>query len=65
MRTRTQVHDAIVGAILLVTLVLAKTGSHHWLYVTGAIALLMVSSVVTGFCPVYFLMNKLAPEKTG
>lgn len=63
MTTRTKVHDVIIGVIFLVTLLLAKEYTHHWLYVTGALAALMVISGLVGFCPLYFVLGKMMPDK--
>jgi len=58
-----RIHDGIVGALYLVSAVLAYTVNIQWLYLTGAIAVLQISSYFTGFCPVYFALNKMMPER--
>jgi len=57
--TRTQIHDGIVGLLITAGIVLGLKVATVWLYVTGAIGVLMVSSAFTGFCPVYFLIDQL------
>ncbi len=57
-----RIHDGIVGALYLLSAVLAYTVSIQWLYLTGAIAVLQISSYFTGFCPVYYLLNKIMPD---
>ena len=61
MQTKIKVHDGIVGALMLITIVLGVKVSHQWLYVPLAVSALMISSAFTGFCPVYFILNKLMP----
>ncbi len=60
-KTKIKIHDGIVGAAILTSVVLSVAVSPPWLYVAGDIGALMVSSAFTGFCPVYFVLNKLAP----
>src|ERR1041385_4453134 len=53
MTLKTRVHDGIVGALILTGALLGLTQGAPWLYATGALAGLMISSSFTGFCPVY------------
>ena len=59
---KTRIHDGIVGAVMLTTIVLGLKINATWLYVPAVISVLMVSSAFTGFCPVYFVLNKLMPD---
>ncbi len=61
MQTKIKVHDGIVGATILLSVVLAMTVNPQWLYLAGAISVLMVFSAFSGFCPVYFILNKMMP----
>jgi len=61
MKAKIKVHDGIVGVVILASVVLGLTVNLQWLYVAGAIGALMVSSAFTGFCPVYFVLNRLLP----
>jgi hypothetical protein len=63
MTRRMKVRDGIVGLLLLVTLVLAKEVSHHWLYATAALALLMVVNSFIDVCPVCFILRKTMPDE--
>ncbi len=60
---KTKIHDGIVGFVILACVVLGVTVAPAWLYVAGGIGALMVSSAFTGFCPVYFVLNKLLPDE--
>jgi hypothetical protein len=62
MKTKIKIHDGIVGAVILSSVVLGFTAGTSWLYVAGVIGALMVSSAFTGFCPVYFVLNKVLPR---
>ncbi len=61
MKSINKVHDGIVGAIILASVVLALKVNFQWIYLAGVISVLMVSSAFTGFCPVYFVLNKIMP----
>lgn len=64
MQTKIKIHDGIVGAVLLAGIVLGLKVDTRWLYLPGIISALMISSAFTGFCPVYFVLNKLMPADT-
>jgi hypothetical protein len=59
---KTKIHDGLVGAVILTSVVLALKVNLQWIYLAGGISALMVSSAFTGFCPVYFVLNKLMPD---
>lgn len=63
MKTKTKIHDGIVGTLYLLSIVLALNVNIQWIYVAGAIAVLQILSMFTGFCPVYFILNKIMPDK--
>lgn len=62
MKTKTKIHDGIVGIIYLLSIVLGATVNIQWLYLAGAVAVLQILSMFTGFCPVYFVLNKIMPD---
>ena len=66
MTLKTKIHDGIVGALVLTGTGLGLTQGATWLYATGALAVLMISSSFTGFCPVYFILDRvMAGEQPG
>lgn len=62
MKNKVKLHDGIVGAIYLLSVILALTVNIQWVYLAGAVAVLQISSYFTGFCPVYYVINKLMPD---
>ncbi len=60
--TKIRLHDAIVGILYGLSVVLASTLNIQWLYLAGAVAVLQIISPITKFCPVYFVLNKLMPD---
>lgn len=63
IHSKIKLHDGIVGSVYLLSIVLAATLNIQWLYLAGVVAVLQVMSAFTGFCPVYFILNKFMPEQ--
>lgn len=59
MQSKRRIHDGIVGAVIAAGVALAYWVSPTWLLLPGLIALAMVQSAFTGFCPVYFALDRL------
>lgn len=57
-QSKINIHDGIVGAIYLLSIVLAITVNIQWLYLAGTVAVLQILSLFTGFCPVYYILDK-------
>ena len=49
----------IAGAIVLMTLVLSLYHSPRWLYVTGFVAVNLMQSAFTNWCPMMTFLRKL------
>ena len=62
MHTKVRLHDGIVGATYMLSVILAATTSIQWLWVAGIVAGLQIISPITKFCPVYFVLNKMMPD---
>jgi hypothetical protein len=63
MKRITKIHDGIVGLIYMTSILLGALVDLNWLYLAGAVAVLQMMSTFTGFCPVYYLLNKIMPEQ--
>jgi len=61
-QSKIRAHDAIVGILYLISVILAFTVNIQWLYMAVAVAALQIISPITKFCPVYFILNKMMPE---
>lgn len=61
---KVKIHDGIVGATYLISIVLALTVNLQWLYLAGGVAVLQILSSFTGFCPVYYMLDKTMEPKT-
>jgi hypothetical protein len=62
-KTKTQIHDGIVGVVVVLSIVLALTVNMAWLWLAAIVGVLLISTLFTGFCPVYFMLNKLMPGR--
>lgn len=63
MTRKTRIHDGIVGAMAIAGALLGLTAGPVWLYATAALGALMVSSTFTGFCPVYFVLDRVMRDE--
>ncbi len=61
---KVRAHDAIVGVLYLISVVLAYQFGLQWLLIALAVAVLQIISPFTKFCPVYTVLNKLMPDST-
>jgi hypothetical protein len=62
-KAKVKIHDGLVGFIYLLSIILAVTVNLQWLYLAGAVAVLQIMSSFTGFCPVYYGLNKFMQPK--
>ncbi len=65
MHKQRRVHDAIVGSVITLGIALAYLVSPVWLLLPGVIGVLMIQSGFTGFCPVYYTLDKLGVGNQG
>lgn len=56
-RTR-RIHDGIAGAVITAGVALGYYMDPLWLLVPGLLGVTLLQSGVTGFCPVYYLLDK-------
>lgn len=58
-----RVHDGIVAAIILVSVLLGMYVNPLFFWLAVATGVIMFSSAFTGFCPVHFVLGKIMPPK--
>ncbi len=58
MNTKRKLHDGIVGAVLTVGSALAYWVDPLWILVPGVLGVTLLQSGLTGFCPLYFILDK-------
>ena len=52
-------HDGIVGAVITLGVLLGYFVAPVWLLLPGIIGVTLIQSAFTGFCPVYYTLDKL------
>lgn len=58
-----RIHDGIVGLVIFVFVALGYYGNPLWLLVPAVLGLVLIQSAFSGFCPLYFILNKSQPGK--
>ncbi|MEY4527418.1 MAG: hypothetical protein RL768_1137 [Nitrospirota bacterium] len=59
MNRKRRMHDAIVGVLVTAGVALGQYVGAQWLLFPAAIGITLVQSGLTGFCPVYFVLDRL------
>ena len=59
MNIKRRTHDGIAGAIISTGAVLGYYADPMWLWLPVIIGLTLVQSAFTGFCPVYYALDKI------
>lgn len=57
-----RIHDGIAGAVITVGVLLGYYVSPVWLLVPGVLGVTLVQSAFTGFCPVYYTLDKVGAQ---
>ena len=63
MNHKRRIHDAIVGLLVTAGVALGHYVSADWLILPAVIGVTLIQSGVTGFCPVYFALDRLLPSE--
>ena len=63
MKKKIRIHDGIIGAVLVISVILAVKVHAGWIWVPAILGALMVFAALSSFCPLYFVINKLMPEE--
>ncbi len=56
-----KVHDGIIGAVTLSSVVAGVMIDPMCFWLAGVIGAVMLSSAFTGFCPLHFVLSKIMP----
>ena len=58
MNKKRRIHDGIVGAVIAAGVALGYWIDPVWLLVPGLLGVTLLQSGITGFCPLYFILDK-------
>lgn len=56
-----RIHDGIAGAVLALGTWLGYAVDPVWLMVPGILGVTLLQSAFTGFCPVYYILDRTCP----
>lgn len=62
MNTKRKLHDGIVGAVITAGVYLGYSVDPMWLWVPGILGATLLQSGITGFCPLYFILDRCPME---
>lgn len=63
MNQKRRIHDGIAGALITAGVLLGTYGDPLWLWLPGILGVTLLQSGFTGFCPVYFLLDRTCPAE--
>ena len=58
-----KVHDGTIGAVITLGVVLGYFSAPVWFLLPGIIGVTLLQSAFTGFCPVFYTLDIIEPEK--
>lgn len=62
LKNKRSIHDGIVGAVITLGVLLGNFISPVWYLLPAIIGVVLIQSAFTGFCPVYFALDKYCPS---
>jgi len=60
--TKRRIHDGIAGALIAAGVLLGHFANPLWLLLPGILGLVLFQSAFSGFCPVYYVLDRVCPE---
>ncbi len=63
MNTKRRIHDGIAGAVVTIGAAMGYWIDPIWLLVPGILGVILVQSAFSGFCPVYFILDRVCKNQ--
>jgi hypothetical protein len=60
--TKRRIHDGIAGALIAAGVLLGYFANPLWLLLPGILGLVLFQSAFSGFCPVYYVLDRFCPD---
>ena len=60
--TKRRIHDGIAGALITLGVMLGFYVNSLWLLLPGLLGITLLQSAFTGFCPVYYTLDKIVKD---
>jgi hypothetical protein len=61
--SKRRIHDGIVGVLVAAGVLLGYFADPLWLWLPGLLGLVLFQSAFSGFCPLYYVLDKACPDK--
>lgn len=58
-----RIHDGVVGAVVVAGVALGYYVDAAWLLLPALLGAVLLQSAVTGFCPLYYLLDRAGPGR--
>ena len=59
-----RIHDGIAGALITLGVALGFYLNPIWLLLPGLLGVTLLQSAFTGFCPVYYALDRLVTDRS-
>ena len=63
MKNKRKIHDGIAGGVITLGVLLGVYVSPQWLWLPGILGVTLLQSGFTGFCPVYYILDRTCPQE--
>jgi hypothetical protein len=63
MNKKRRIHDGIAGALITAGVGLGVYAHPLWLVLPGGLGIALLQSGFTGFCPVYYVLDRIMPAE--
>ena len=63
MNKKRRIHDGIAGGLIALGVILGYFSTPLWLLLPGILGITLLQSAFTGFCPVYYILDKVMGEE--
>ena len=63
--SKRRIHDGIVGALVVLGVLLGYIDHKVWFLLPGLLGAILLQSAFTGFCPVYWTLDRIMPGSPG
>lgn len=60
--SKRRIHDGIVGVLIAAGVLLGYFANPLWLWLPGILGLVLFQSAFSGFCPVYYVLDRTCPD---
>jgi hypothetical protein len=60
--TKRRIHDGIAGALIAAGVLLGYFANPLWLWLPGILGVVLFQSAFSGFCPVYYVLDRVCPD---